>query len=125
MTDIDYADTSLKLTLERIENFKTENNAFTLDHQLHGFVKNWIQEHFVKDTLLPRVYQTPEGGLELEWLMDRTDFSVEFDPISKTVDCHIMNLDTENVQERSLALEDVNGLNILGHFLSQELTLVY
>lgn len=93
-----------------------------LDHSLLDRVGAWLDEHLTEDAPLPRLYPTPEGGLEAEWLVGRIDLSIEFDPIAKTVEWHEMNLDTEEVDDRTLALDDVDGLSALGKAMVRVVT---
>jgi hypothetical protein len=46
------------------------------------------------------------------------DLSIEFDPIAQTVEWHAMDLDTEVVDERTLRLEDAEGLRALGQLMA-------
>ena len=89
-----------------------------LDRSMLDRVGAWLIEHLPEDAYLPRLYPTPEGGLEAEWLVGRMDLSIEFDPIAQTVEWHAMHLDTEVVDERTLRLEDAEGLRALGQLMA-------
>lgn len=95
------------------------SSGLALDHSLLERVRGWLDEHLTEDAPLPRLYPTPEGGLEAEWLVGRIDLSIEFDPLGKTVEWHAMDLDTEEVDERTLPLEDLAGLRALGQAMAR------
>jgi len=95
------------------------NRGLAVNHSLRDRVGTWLDEHIPQDAPFPRLYPTPEGGLEVEWLVGRIDLSIEFDPIAKSIEWHLMNLDTEEVDERTLTLEDVAGLRALGQEMAQ------
>lgn len=84
-------------------------------------VGEWLEQHQRKDGLQPRLYPTPEGGVEAEWRIGRLDLSVEFDPSSGLAECHQLDLDSGTVVEQCVVLQDVPGLRELGIKLQQVL----
>jgi hypothetical protein len=89
--------------------------ALSLD--LLARVGTWFDEHLVDDTPLPRLYPTPEGGVEAEWLIGRLDVSIEFDEASGIVEWHAMDLDTEKADEKTIAFDDTEALDELGQLM--------
>ncbi len=82
--------------------------------QLLNQISTWLESHLRGEPQLPRLYPTPEGGVEAEWLIGRLDLSIEFEPGSNTVQWHAMDLDRNTVQEDSVPLDDAEKLLALG-----------
>jgi len=74
--------------------------------ELLGLVGEWLEEHQRDDVQPPRLYPTPEGGVEAEWRIGRLDLSIEFDANSATADCHALDLDSGAVHEQQVSLQD-------------------
>ena len=81
----------------------------------------WLEQHQRKDGLQPRLYPTPEGGVEAEWRIGRLDLSVEFDPSSGLAEWHALDLDQGTVDEQRVALQDEPGMQALGAKLQRVL----
>jgi hypothetical protein len=82
--------------------------------QLLDQIGAWLETHLRGEQPIPRLYPTPEGGVEAEWLLGRLDLSIEFDPPSNTVRWHAMDLDRNTVEEDTLPLHDAEKLQALG-----------
>jgi len=74
----------------------------------------WLELHQRKNGQQPRLYPTPEGGVEAEWRIGRLDLSIEFDPSSDTAEWHALDLDQGTVDEQRVALQDEPGMQALG-----------
>ena len=81
----------------------------------------WLNEHQQQDVQQPRLYPTPEGGVEAEWRIGRLDISVEFDPSSGLAEWHQLDLDSGVVVEQQVPLPDAPGLREFGIKLQQVL----
>jgi hypothetical protein len=81
--------------------------------QLLDKISSWLESH-LRGEQLPRLYPTPEGGVEAEWLIGRLDLSIEFDPGRNTVQWHAMDLDRNTVEEDTVTLNDPEKLQALG-----------
>ncbi|MEA5416521.1 hypothetical protein [Synechococcus sp. BA-132 BA5] len=90
--------------------------------ELLQLVGEWLAEHQRLDLEQPRLYPTPEGGVEAEWRIGRLDLSVEFDPSSGLAEWHQLDLDSGAVVEQRVVLQDAPGLRKLGNKLQQFLT---
>jgi len=77
-------------------------------------VGEWLEQHQRKDGQHPRLFPTPEGGVEAEWRIGRLDLSIEFDPSGATAEWHALDLDQGTVDEQSVALHDEHGMQALG-----------
>lgn len=88
-----------------------------LNRSLLEKVGAWLELHLTEDMQLPRLYPTPEGGVEAEWLVGRVDLSIEFDPIATRAQWHSMNLDKDEVDERTFDLDDGEALSTLAQML--------
>jgi len=77
-------------------------------------IREWFDETLTDRIPLPRLFPTPEGGVESEWLIGRLDISLEFDPQAQRVEWHALNLDTQELDERSAPLHDHEALRDLG-----------
>lgn len=89
--------------------------------ELLELVGEWLEQHQRKDGLQPRLYPTPEGGVEAEWRIGRLDLSVEFDPSSGLAEWHALDLDQGTVDEQRVALQDEPGMQALGAKLQRVL----
>lgn len=77
-------------------------------------ISAWLENHLRSEEPSPRLYPTPEGGVEAEWLIGRLDLSIEFDPNNSTVHWHAMDLDHDTVEEFVAPLHDAENLQALG-----------
>ena len=77
-------------------------------------ISAWLENHLRSEEPSPRLYPTPEGGVEAEWLIGRLDLSIEFDPNNNTVHWHAMDLDHDTVEEFVAPLDDAENLQALG-----------
>jgi hypothetical protein len=85
-------------------------------------ISAWLDEsHLLGAQPPPRLYPTPEGGVEAEWLIGRLDLSIEFEPNSYTVHWHAMDLDRNKVEEDTVPLHDTAKLQALGQKLEAAL----
>ena len=82
--------------------------------ELLGLVEEWLEEHQRDDVQPPRLYPTPEGGVEAEWRIGRLDLSIEFDASNATAEWHALDLDSGAVHEQQVDLQDEHGLKALG-----------
>jgi hypothetical protein len=89
--------------------------------KLLDLVGEWLEEHQRKDGQHPRVFPTPEGGVEAEWRIGMLDLSIEFDPSSATAEWHAMDLDQGTVDEQRVELQDEPGMQDLGAKLQRVL----
>ncbi len=89
--------------------------------ELLELVGEWLEQHQRKDGLQPRLYPTPEGGVEAEWRIGRLDLSVEFDPSSGLAEWHALDLDQGTVDEQRVTLQDEPGMQALGAKLQRVL----
>lgn len=85
-------------------------------------VGDWLETHQHKGQQQPRLYPTPQGGLEAEWRIGRVELSIEFDPNSGMAEWHQLDLDSGAVVEQRVVLQDAPGLRKFGIKLQQFLT---
>jgi hypothetical protein len=115
---LDAADPSVQLeTLRRLRDGWLDGAGVAPPEGLLHRVRDWFNEHLTDDTPLPRLFPTPEGGVEAEWVIDRQDVSLEFDPQAQRVEWHALDLDTRAVEERTVSLSDADGLRDLGQHM--------
>ena len=93
--------------------------------ELLELVGAWLDEHQRQDLEEPRLFPTPEGGVEAEWRIGRLDLSVEFDPRRGLAEWHQLDLDSGAVVEQQAPLQDARGLRGLGIKLQQILDSSY
>ena len=91
--------------------------------ELLDLVGEWLEQHQRKEGQQPRLYPTPEGGVEAEWQIGRLDLSIEFDPSGATAEWHALDLDQGTVDEQRVALQDEPGMQALGIKLQRILAL--
>ena len=91
--------------------------------KLLDLVGEWLGAHQPNNVQQPRLFPTPEGGVEAEWRIGRLDLSIEFDPSSGTAEWHAMDLDQGTVDEQRVALQDEPGMQALGIKLQRILAL--
>lgn len=89
--------------------------------ELLELVRAWLDEHQSQDLEQPRLFPTPEGGVEAEWRIGRLDLSIEFDPSSGLAEWHQLDLGSGAVVEQQVALQDTPGMRELGIRLQQVL----
>ncbi|MBX3184762.1 MAG: hypothetical protein KIT72_08060 [Polyangiaceae bacterium] len=86
-----------------------------LDHSLLDRIRALLDEHLVDEAPLPRLYATPEGGVEAEWLIGRLDLSIEFDPVDLVIEWHALDLDTGQVNHKHFPFDDFQVLGQAMH----------
>ena len=89
--------------------------------ELLDLVGEWLEENQRKNGQQPRLYPTPEGGVEAEWRIGRLDLSIEFEPSSGIAEWHALDLDQGTVDEQRVALQDELGMQALGAKLQRTL----
>ena len=89
--------------------------------ELLDLVGEWLEENQRKIGQQPRLYPTPEGGVEAEWRIGRLDLSIEFDPSSGIAEWHALDLDQGTADEQRVALKDQPGMQALGAKLQRVL----
>lgn len=94
-----------------------DGDGSPLSLDLLARVGTWFDEHLSEDTPLPRLYPTPEGGVEAEWLIGRLDISIEFDEAAGIVEWHAMDLDTGKADEKTIGFDDTEALDELGRLM--------
>jgi hypothetical protein len=77
-------------------------------------VGEWLEAQQRNNVQQPRLFPTPEGGVEAEWRIGRLDLSIEFDPSSATAEWHALDLDQGTLDEQRVALQDEPGMQALG-----------
>ena len=96
-----------------------DGDGSPLSLDLLAWVGTWFDEHLNEDTPLPRLYPTPEGGVEAEWLIGRLDVSIEFDEAAEVVEWHAMDLDTGKADEKTINFDDTEALAELGRLMAR------
>lgn len=96
-----------------------DGDGSPLSLDLLARVGTWFDEHLSEDTPLPRLYPTPEGGMEAEWLIGRLDISIEFDEAAGVVEWHAMDLDTGKADEKTVDFDDTEALAELGRLMAR------
>lgn len=89
--------------------------------ELLELVGAWLDEHQLQDLEQPRLFHTPEGGVEAEWRIGRLDLSIEFNPSSGLAEWHQLDLDSGAVVEQQAPLQDTPAMRELGIKLQQVL----
>jgi predicted helicase len=67
----------------------------------------WFKDQFnqfFKNAPTPKIYPTPEGGLSLEWQINRHDISLEINLEDHTAYWHSLNLDKKQSKDKDLEL---------------------
>jgi hypothetical protein len=103
--------------LKVLRNGWLDGDGSPLSPDLLARVGTWFDEHLSEDTPLPRLYPTPEGGVEAEWLIGRLDVSIEFDEAAGIVEWHAMDLDTGKADEKTVDFDDTEALDELGRLM--------
>ncbi len=65
-----------------------------------------FEAHYPAAAPVPRLYPTPEGGVEAEWSIGRNAPSLEIDLTGHTAEWHCTNLDTQAWTARKLDLDN-------------------
>ena len=113
--------------LSQIERIRTLHNAWhdgdglTPSSHLLNQISTWLVSHLRDEQPTPRLYPTPEGGVEAEWMIGRLDLSIEFEPNSNAVQWHAMDLERNTVEEDTVPLHDTAKLQALGQRLEAAL----
>jgi hypothetical protein len=89
--------------------------------ELMELVGAWLDAQLRQDLEQPRLFPTPQDGVEAEWRIGRLDLSVEFDPHRDLAEWHQLDLDSSAVVEQQVALQDAPGLIRLGLKLQRAL----
>jgi hypothetical protein len=110
--------------MERIRSLQNgwhDGDGLTPSSHLLNQISTWLESHLRDEQPTPRLYPTPEGGVEAEWLIGHLDLSIEFEPNSYTVHWHAMDLDRNTVEEDTVPLHDTGKLQALDQKLEAAL----
>jgi len=72
------------------------------------WLANAFEERYPEDLPLPFLYPTAEGGIQAEWSHDPNEVSIEIDLASKTGEWHLLSMQTQTEETRSLKLDQDN-----------------
>lgn len=111
-----------RVQLEKLKGFRAgwlDGEGTALSPALLARVGNWLEDYLSEDTPLPRLYPTPEGGVEAEWLIGRLDVSIEFDAAAGIVEWHAMDLDTGEAEVKTIEFDNTEALNELGRTMAR------
>jgi hypothetical protein len=111
-----------RVQLEKLKGLREgwlDGEGLALSVDLLARVENWLEDYLSEDTPLPRLYPTPEGGVEAEWLIGRLDVSIEFDEAARIVEWHAMDLDTGKAEVKTIAFDDTAALAELGRTMAR------
>ena len=111
-----------RVQLEKLKGLRDgwlDGEGVALSSALLARVENWLEDYLSEDTPLPRLYPTPEGGVEAEWLIGRLDVSVEFDEAAGIVEWHAMDLDTGEAEVKTIEFDNTEALNELGRMMAR------
>jgi len=119
-----FEESDIQVQFEKLRTIKDgwlDGVGSSIDVDLLRRVRTWLGDH-VRDSIpRPTLFPTPEGGVEVEWVAGRYDVSVEFDPVSGKVAWHALDLDTCEVDEMDVSMDDEDGLRNLGKHLASVL----
>ncbi|MCM8625129.1 hypothetical protein [Accumulibacter sp.] len=65
--------------------------------------------HYPDDLVLPYLYPTPEGGIQMEWTLGKTEVSLEIDLFAHAAHWHTLDLPTEEEASRVVRLDESDG----------------
>jgi hypothetical protein len=117
---LDPLDPSVQLeSLRQLREGWLDGQGVALSQDLLARIGTWFDEHLSDDAHLPRLYPTPEGGVEAEWLIGRLDVSIEFNDASGTVDWHAMDLDSGETEEMRIDFDNTEGIVDLGRTMAR------
>ena len=63
-----------------------------------------FNENYAENLPLPYVYPVAEGGVRVEWSLDKNDVSLEIDVAQQTGNWHLLNLKTDQEEAKTLDL---------------------
>ena len=76
---------------------------------------DWLAEIFAReypyDLLLPRIYPTPEGGVQMEWRLGQYDISLEVDFDNRAGEWNWVDLNSQEEGESALNMDNADGWN--------------
>jgi hypothetical protein len=94
---------------DRMEKLENLSDGW-LDGEGKALSKTGIQwfkdkfNQFFKNAPTPKIYPTPEGGLSLEWQINRHDISLEINLDNYSAYWHSLNLDKKQSKDKDLEL---------------------
>lgn len=120
---------------ERLEKFETVEHISILDpldvparlEELQSLQDGWLEGqgkapghqgldwmakaftlHYPDDLRLPYVYPTADGGIQAEWSLENNEVTLEIDLAGHTGEWHVVNIDDDTEQSRTVNLDDAN-----------------
>ena len=74
---------------------------------------DWLEEafrlHYTGKAAPPYLYPTSEGGVSAEWSLEPFDITLEIDLATKEAYWHVLNLKTDEDEEKDINLTDEQG----------------
>ena len=75
-------------------------------HEGLDWLKHQFAAHYPSTLDRPRLYPTPEGGVQAEWSIGPNETSLEIDLETHLAEWHNLNVDTDDSCERELDLDN-------------------
>ncbi len=78
-------------------------------HEGLEWLKRQFATHYPSGLNRPRLYPTPEGGVQAEWFTESHDADLDINLENRVGEWHNLNLDTNAAYEKTLDLSDPDG----------------
>ena len=83
-----------------------EGGGRALSHKGLDWLSRSFKQHYPEDLPLPYLFPTEEGGVQAEWSLGPKEVSLEIELSSRSGEWHTLDMETNEVSERTLNLED-------------------
>ena len=92
--------------LRLMKNGWLEGKGLAPPHEGLDWLSRAFDEHYPKNLPLPYLYPTEEGGVQAEWSLGPKEISLDIELSSHSGEWHVLDVETDDVSERTLNIED-------------------
>ncbi len=97
--------------LEELRSLKDgwlEGGGRALSHRGLDWLSRSFSLYYPENLPLPYLYPTEEGGVQAEWSLGPKEVSLEIELRSHAGEWHVLDIETDEVSERTLNINNVN-----------------
>ncbi len=117
---IDALDISARLDeLRLMKNGWLEGKGLAPPHVGLDWLSRAFDDHYPGNLPLPYLYPTEEGGIQAEWTLGPKEVSLEIELSRHSGEWHVLDMETNDVSERTLNIEDVSDWRWLAEQIRQ------
>ena len=105
--------------LRLMKNGWLEGEGLVPPHEGLDWLSQAFTDHYPENLPLPHLYPTEEGSVQAEWSLGPKEVSLEIELRSHSGKWHVLDMETNDVSERTLNIEDAGDWKWLVEHIRQ------